>query len=185
MRLACWVELMVCWFAWFYPFVFRAPHFQKRPSISAYRPTLAGLTLEVLAIFIAFAFRLPPDEPRGLVRIAASMVFAVLAGVLSWSAVRHLGRQFRIQAGLYDDHRLVCSGPYAVVRHPIYASLLSVLLCTLLLLTPWRWCVISLLLFVAGTEIRVWTEDRLLESRFPGEFREYRRAVWAYVPFLR
>jgi len=104
---------------------------------------------------------------------------------LSWSSIHHLGRQFRIQAGLYEDHRLIRTGPYRWVRHPIFASLLSALLCTLLLLTPWQWCVVSLALFVLGTEIRIRTEERLLASRFPEEFPEYRRHVPAYLPFLR
>jgi protein-S-isoprenylcysteine O-methyltransferase Ste14 len=185
MPLACWVVIMVCWFAWVYPFLFRAPHFQKRPSIAAYKPTLAGLSLECLGIFVAFVFRLPPDSPPGPLRMAFSAIFAVLAAVLSWTSVHHLGPQFRIQAGLYDDHKLVRTGPYAVVRHPIYASLLAALLCTLLALTPWQWCLLSLALFLAGTEIRVRTEDRLLESRFAEEFREYRRKVPAYVPLVR
>jgi protein-S-isoprenylcysteine O-methyltransferase Ste14 len=185
MPLACWVVLMLCWFAWIYPFLFRAPHFQKRHSIVAYKPTLAGLLLEALGIFVAFVFRLPSMAPPGPARLALSTVFAVLAAVLSWTSIHHLGPQFRIQAGLYDDHKLVRTGPYAVVRHPIYASLLCALLCTLLLLTPWQWCVLSLALFLTGTEIRVRTEDRLLESRFPDEFGEYRRHVPAYLPFLR
>jgi protein-S-isoprenylcysteine O-methyltransferase Ste14 len=40
-------------------------------------------------------------------------------------------------------------------------------------------------LFIAGTEIRVRTEDRLLESRFGERFLQYRKRVWAYVPFVR
>jgi protein-S-isoprenylcysteine O-methyltransferase Ste14 len=44
---------------------------------------------------------------------------------------------------------------------------------------------VSLALFLAGTEIRVRTEDRLLASRFPDAFRDYRRKVPAYLPFLR
>jgi protein-S-isoprenylcysteine O-methyltransferase Ste14 len=141
--------------------------------------------LEGLGILAALAFRLPPSEPLGAARVAAAAIFAVLAAVLSWTSVRHLGRQFRIRAGLYEDHKLVRSGPYAVVRHPIFASLLSALLCTLLLLTPWQWCVVSLALFVAGTEIRIRTEEHLLASRFPDEFRDYRHSVPAYLPFLR
>jgi protein-S-isoprenylcysteine O-methyltransferase Ste14 len=86
---------------------------------------------------------------------------------------------------LYEDHELVRTGPYALVRHPIYASLLAALLCTLLLLTPWQWGLASLALFLAGTEIRVRTEDRLLASRFHQRFVEYRKKVPAYVPFLR
>ncbi len=40
-----WVVLMVSWFAWGYPFLFRAPHNQKRASITAAGPTRAGLFL--------------------------------------------------------------------------------------------------------------------------------------------
>jgi len=185
MRLVPWVELMLCWFAWAYPFLFRAPHRQKRASITDSRPTLIGLSLECLGIFLAFVFRFPPDFSPGIARVAASLLFAVLAALLSWTSVRHLGRQFRVRAGLYEDHELVRTGPYAIVRHPIYASLLAALICTLILLTPWQWALVSLALFVAGTEIRVHSEERLLESRFQEAFREYRKKVPAYVPFVR
>jgi protein-S-isoprenylcysteine O-methyltransferase Ste14 len=185
MLLIAWVALMVCWFAWLYPFLFRAPHNQKRPSITLVAPTRAGLLLEGIAIFIAFACRLPVDTPPGLLRIAGSMILGPLAGLLSWGAVQHLGAQFRVNAGLYEDHRLVRTGPYAVVRHPIYSSLLAILGSTLFLLTPWQWAVLSLAIFVAGTEIRVHAEDNLLASRFGSEFAEYKRRVAAYVPFVR
>ena len=77
------------------------------------------------------------------------------------------------------------TGPYALVRHPIYTSMLAMLLVTLLVLTPWPWAVVALAVFVGGTEIRVHTEDKLLESRFGEEFRRYRSSVRAYVPFVR
>ena len=185
MRLVPRVELLVCWFAWAYPFLFLAPHRQKRASVTASGLTLAGLFLEGLGIFTAFVFRLPPGASPGAPRVTAAALFGMLAAVLSWTSVRHLGRQFRIRAGLYEDHQLIRTGPYAIVRHPIFASLLAVLLATLLLLTPWPWCVVSLALFLAGTEIRVRAEERLLASRFPAEYREFRKKVPAYLPFLR
>jgi protein-S-isoprenylcysteine O-methyltransferase Ste14 len=80
---------------------------------------------------------------------------------------------------------LVTSGPYAIVRHPIYTSLLGMLVCSLLVLTPWRWAIVALVLFVVGTEIRVRTEDALLASRFGERFFDYQRRVRAYVPFVR
>ena len=179
------VELIVCWVAWFYPFVFRAPLHQKRASVTVSRPTLIGLFFEILGITLAFTLRLPPDSPPGVARIAVSWLLAALAIVIAWTSVTHLGRQFRIRAGLYTDHQLVRTGPYAIVRHPIYASLLLMLLCTLLVLTPWRWMPVALAVFVLGTEIRVRTEDRLLASRFGDQFSEYRRSVPAYIPFVR
>jgi protein-S-isoprenylcysteine O-methyltransferase Ste14 len=180
-----WIVLMLSWFAWAYPFLFRAPHNQRRPSITAIGPTRVGLLLESLGIFIAFAVRLPTDLPPDSWRIAGTIVFGPIAPLLSWTAVRHLGRQFRVTAGLYEDHELVTTGPYAIVRHPIYTSLLAILASTLFLLTPWQWAVVSLVLFIVGTEIRVYTEDRLLASRFGERFFEYCKRVPAYLPFVR
>jgi protein-S-isoprenylcysteine O-methyltransferase Ste14 len=185
MRLFSWVELLVWWGLWAYPFIFRAPHKQKRESITVATPTRIGLLLECLAIFLAFVFRTPPGNPPASWRIAASVICGTIAVVLAWTSVTHLGRQFRVHAGLYHDHELVRTGPYATVRHPIYASLLAMLLCTLLLLTPWLWFAVSLALFICGTEIRVYSEEMLLASRFGKQFEAYRKAVPAYVPFVR
>ncbi len=180
-----WILSLVSWAVWWYPFFFLAPHNQKRASITATGPTRAGLFLECLAIFIAFFCRLPADPPPVWWRLAGSVVFVPVAVVLFFTSVRHLGRQFRINAGLYEDHQLVTGGPYAIVRHPIYTSLLAMLVSTLFLFTPWQWAVLSLALFIAGTEIRVYTEDGLLASRFGERFAAYRQRVPAYLPFVR
>jgi len=71
------------------------------------------------------------------------------------------------------------------VRHPIYTSFLGMVLCTILLVTRLEWAPLPLILFIAGTEIRVRTEDNLLASRFGDLFREYQKSVVAYIPFVR
>jgi protein-S-isoprenylcysteine O-methyltransferase Ste14 len=179
------IVLSASWIAWAYPFVFRAPHYQNRPSITLAGPTRAGLLLECLAILVAFACRLPANAHLPWWRPAGTIVFGPVAAVLSWTSVRHLGRQFRVNAGLYEDHELVTTGPYAIVRHPIYSSLLAILVSTLFLLTPSSVIPVSLALFLAGTEIRVATEDNLLASRFGKRFEEYERRVKAYIPLVR
>lgn len=185
MELVAAIWLFLCWLAWAYPFAFRAPHRQKRDSTVATASTLIGVALEVAAVMVACNIRLSATHPPGLARILGSMALGPLGGILAWTSVKHLGKQFRIRAGLYVDHELVRSGPYGVVRHPIYASILAMLLSTALLLTPWKWATVALALFVAGTEIRVHVEDNLLASRFGKEFEDYRRDVRAYVPFVR
>src|SRR5260370_31901877 len=116
-------------------------------------------------------------------QVALSIVFFVLANLLSWTGARALGRQWRIDAGLSADHELITSGPYRFVRHPIYTSLLCVLLGTGFLITPWWLLLPSLLLFIIGTEIRVRIEDHLLPSHFGDQFAEYQKRVPAYIPF--
>lgn len=180
-----WMALALSWIGWAYPFLFRAPHNQKRPSITVPGPTRLGLLLESSAIGLAFVFRLPSGSPPGIERVLPSLILGPLAALLAWTSVEHLGKQFRVHAGLYQDHELVRTGPYAIVRHPIYTSLLAMLLCSLLVLTPWPWAAVAIVMFVVGTEIRVHSEDKLLESRFGQDFRKYQKSVPAYVPYIR
>ena len=112
-------------------------------------------------------------------------VLASTAVVLSWTGIKSLGRQLRVQAGLYSDHELIRSGPYGIVRHPIYAGMLLMYLATALVMSNWQLSLAGLLIFLIGTEIRVRIEDRLLASRFGQEFVQYRKAVRAYMPFVR
>jgi protein-S-isoprenylcysteine O-methyltransferase Ste14 len=179
-----WCELALSWAVWCSVPVFRAPHNQKRPSITARGPTLLGLLFEISAYCVAVWFR-QPAAAIAWPRLLITALSAPLGAAVMWTAVAHLGRQFRINAGLYADHELVSTGPYAVVRHPIYASMLLLLVATAALLTRWGWAAASVALFLIGTEIRVRTEDRLLASRFGDRFTAYRRQVAAYIPLVR
>ena len=71
------------------------------------------------------------------------------------------------------------------MRHPIYASMLCMLLGTGLLITPAPLLLVSVVLVLIGLEIRIRIEDALLASRFGERFREYQRRVPAYLPFVR
>ena len=179
-----WTLVAVGWFAWLYPFLFRAPHRQRRNSVTVPGPTRVGLLLEGVGIVLAFVFR--EDGPVTPARTTLAVALILVCAVMAWQAVTHLGRQFRVHAGLYHDHELVRTGPYRIVRHPIYTSLMGMLIATVLLLrTEPVWTAVSLGCFILGTEIRVRSEDALLASRFEDSFPAYRKAVSAYIPFVR
>ena len=76
------------------------------------------------------------------------------------------------------------SGAYRVVRHPIYTSMLCMLVGTGLLVARLVLLAIAIAFFIAGTEIRVRIEDRLLAGRFGAAFDDYRRRVHAYLPLV-
>src|SRR5258706_6458491 len=111
------------------------------------------------------------------------MILAPACVALAWSAARRLGKQWRFQAALSEDHELVQSGPYRIIRHPSYASMLGMLLATGLVWTWWPMFAGALVAFLIGTEIRVRAEERLLAERFRDSFTEYRSQVRAYIPF--
>ncbi|HWB83768.1 MAG TPA: isoprenylcysteine carboxylmethyltransferase family protein [Bryobacteraceae bacterium] len=185
MRALAWVQLAVLYIVWWYPFIFRAPHRQKRPSVTVPGPSRIGLLLETVALFVAWIFQISQAPRTGAVYLLISLAVGVIAVLLAWGAVSHLGRQFRLQAGLYQDHELVQTGPYGVVRHPIYSSLLALMVSTMILVTQWKWAIVAVVIFVVGTEIRVHTEEKLLASRFSEKFAAYKKRVPAYLPPIR
>ena len=146
--------------------------------------SLLGMVLEVGSIIAVpfFAVR-DPGLPDWLYGLAA--LLAVGSTLLCWRAGVHLGEQLRIQAVVTDQHRLITTGPYAVVRHPIYAALFGFLIATNVVLAPAWLLLVIVPIFVIGLEIRVQAEENLLAERFGPEFAAYKKRVAAYLPGLR
>jgi protein-S-isoprenylcysteine O-methyltransferase Ste14 len=177
-------ELGAMWVVWLYPFLRKRFTGPKRKAEVMAHTADWGLALESAGILCAWLW-LPNTPAPGPARAIASMVLAPVGTVFGWLAVRHLGKQLRILAGLYADHELIRTGPYAIVRHPVYASLFLMMLATGLLFARWPMLLLGVALYIAGTEIRIHAEEGLLRARFGEEFEEYRRRVPAYLPFLR
>ena len=115
-----------------------------------------------------------------------SIVLLAVAAIVSFQAAQALGTQLRIDASLSEGHRLIRSGPYRWVRHPVYSSFLCLLLGSGLMITKTWWLMAAgVAVFLCGTEIRVRVEDAMLADHFGTQFDEYRRAVSAYLPGVR
>jgi protein-S-isoprenylcysteine O-methyltransferase Ste14 len=180
-------ELVLCWVLWLLVFVTRHLQGGGAKAVVTAPAARLGIFLQGAAYAVAWSFPISLGRsewwPKGFT--IASMVLGPASVVLAWFAVRHLGKQWRIQAALSEDHELVQTGPYCWVRHPIYASMLGMLLATGFARSWWPLLLIALTIFLVGTEIRVRAEDRLLAERFGESFSAYRSRASAYIPFLR
>lgn len=143
-----------------------------------------GVALECLGYSLLWQGSFWQRSPA-LWQTGGSIAFFVLACLLSWSGALVLGKHFRVDAAIGQEHELVRSGAFGIVRHPIYTSMLCVLLGTGLLLATLPLMVLGVAVFLAGTEIRVRVEDRLLAERFGESFQDYRRSVPSYLPFVK
>ena len=127
-------------------------------------------------------------DPLSVAALATAAIVAVLiiaaVALFAWST-RALGKQWSLTARTRDDHRLITDGPFAHVRHPIYAAMLIQLIALAIALgTEWR-LIVALPLFAAGTAIRVGDEESLLRDAFGVDFDAYAARVPRLLPHLR
>jgi len=178
-------ELIVCYIVWSVGFM------TPQRKAAGHKPVVTapasrwGILLQTLGFAFVWAYVRPAGFQKSPASLITAMVLAPAAVAMGWSAARQLGKQWRYEAALIQDHELVQAGPYGFVRHPIYASMFGLVLATGFAWTWWPMFTAGVIAYLAGTEIRVRAEDRLLEERFKEAFEAYRSRVWAYIPGLR
>lgn len=120
-----------------------------------------------------------PTLPVDIVGIYLAIFGALFA---IWARLT-IGRNWSSAVTLKEDHTLIRSGPYSIVRHPIYSGLLAALLGSVMVIGK-----TSSLLGLAGFACIVWwklsREERLMIRQFGPQYLQYRHDVKALIPFL-
>jgi protein-S-isoprenylcysteine O-methyltransferase Ste14 len=112
----------------------------------------------------------------GLALVLAGLLFAI------WARL-HLGRNWSGTVTLKEGHELVRSGPYALVRHPIYTGLLAALLGSAVMKGEVR-SLVALALIGVALLVKMRLEERWMVERFGEEYERYRREVKGLIPFV-
>jgi protein-S-isoprenylcysteine O-methyltransferase Ste14 len=108
-------------------------------------------------------------------------LFAVGLAFAAWARA-HIGRNWGTPMTQKEDPELVTSGPYRLVRHPIYSGILLAGTGTAVGLT-WLWMVavgLATFYFVYSATV----EERYLARRFPDAYPAYKRSTKMLVPFV-
>jgi protein-S-isoprenylcysteine O-methyltransferase Ste14 len=183
--------VMLCWF------VFAATFFlRKRPvkakDIKVGETSKAGLTMEGIGFMMVFSFHrnahtsiLPSWT---IINTAIALLTIILSTISVWfilSAVRHLGKQWQVKARIVEHHQLITTGPYRIVRHPIYTGMLGILLATGMAMSTFWVCVFASVIAIIGTLLRIQKEELLLREQFGKEFETYAASVPTLFPFMK
>jgi protein-S-isoprenylcysteine O-methyltransferase Ste14 len=105
-----------------------------------------------------------------------------IAGLLFcvWARVT-LGRNWSRSVTIKQDHELIVSGPYALVRHPIYSGLFLGFIGTLLAMGQVRG-VVAFGLIVLALWIKLRLEEKWMRAQFGAKYEAYAGRVKAVVP---
>lgn len=127
-----------------------------------------------------------PNLPDGLRRatlIAGSLLYFPGLALMVWGRIT-MGKMHNVSsvAGvqLYADHKLVTTGPFGLVRHPMYVGGIMAEIGALLLYRTWTTVLIAINAPMLPARAR--REEELLASHFGEEWREYSGRVAAWIP---
>jgi protein-S-isoprenylcysteine O-methyltransferase Ste14 len=108
--------------------------------------------------------------------MVAGLLFAV------W-AREHLGSNWSSPVTIKQGHELITTGPYALVRHPIYTGILVGLLGTAIALSQVRGFIGFVLMFLI-LWVKLHTEEQWMRSQFGEDYATYAHRTAALVPYL-
>jgi protein-S-isoprenylcysteine O-methyltransferase Ste14 len=112
----------------------------------------------------------------GVAITAGGIAFAVWARFV-------LGQNWSSEITVKEGHEFVRSGPYSLVRHPIYSGVLLALFGTAICVGELRG-VIAFGLFIVGFRLKARLEETLLSEQFGEQYRSYQNEVKALIPFV-
>jgi protein-S-isoprenylcysteine O-methyltransferase Ste14 len=151
----------------------------------AIRVIVAGAVLLVLRVpgvrNLLQSSRASFSFSRPMVGIIGSALCVIGVALAVWARVC-LATNWSPRPAVKVDHALVTSGPYRLIRHPIYTGMLLALLGTGL-----DAGIIGLAVIVCAAAVlirRIPIEERLMIQLFREQYSQYIRRTKALVPFL-
>jgi len=177
---------MALWIVWLASALMAKRSVQRQTVASRLEQTILVTT----AFFLLFDRRLWPHWLRqrvlpeddvallwiGLLLTAAGVGFAILARF--W-----IGRNWSGTITIKEQHELIQTGPYRIVRHPIYTGLLLAYLSTAIVHGELRGFV-GFVLLLLGFGLKLRMEETFMVQQFGNAYLDYKQRVKALVPFV-
>lgn len=122
-----------------------------------------------------FIFSNPVVGTIGILLCGAGIAFAI------WARV-HLGKSWGMPMSLKDNPDLITTGPYRLVRHPIYGGGLCAVLGSVLTI-HFSW----LIIFIAACVYFIYcakVEEAIMSEQFPDQYLAYKKRTKLLIPFI-
>jgi len=179
---ALWLGLAVLWIA---------GALRTKPAVRSQGTPRRAIHLALLTLAATLLFQrwsgigilglrvIPASEIAGwagLVLTALGVSFA------AWARI-HLGGNWSATVTEKQSHTLVRTGPYALVRHPIYTGCLLAMLGTAIAVGQVR-CFVGFAIALATWWTKLQVEEQFMLERFGAAYVAYRREVKALIPLV-
>ena len=184
-----WVLGIVAWYVIRYPFERRAKRVRTVGDYRSVSETI-GLSTALFGLAILPAFHVATGIPEGADYRASA--WAVVPGALVFASGlwvfrkshKDLGRNWSVTLEIRKEHKLVNTGLYALIRHPMYTSFLLMGIGQAFLLSNWVAGLSGLVGFAVLFFMRVDAEERMMLENFGSEYRAYTARTKRIIPYI-
>jgi protein-S-isoprenylcysteine O-methyltransferase Ste14 len=184
-----WVILVVAWYVLRRPFERRA----KRAGLlrdNKNAAEWARLSVSTIGLGVLPFVYLVSGWPRSLsypprpILFVFGIIAAIGALILFRMTHKALGKMWSVSLQLKQDHKLITTGIYRHLRHPMYSAFWLMAIAQALLLPNLLGGLAGLVGFGLLFALRIGPEERMMEEAFGEEYRAYRKRTWRVIPFL-
>jgi len=117
------------------------------------------------------------------IHVPIGLTIQVSSGLLAIWARKHLGRNWSGAITKKVDHQLIRTGPYKLLRHPIYSGMVGMFLGTAVV-SGGLHGLLGLLMISLAYWRKIGLEEQHLRLTFGIEYDNYRKKSWALIPGL-
>jgi protein-S-isoprenylcysteine O-methyltransferase Ste14 len=179
---ALWVAWLVYWYI-----------ARKNDKAVLRRESPASRAVHIVPLSLAVALFAFPDRwggwltfrilPLSFVSFWIGVALLVVGLAFTAAARWHLGGNWSGTVTVKQDHELIRTGPYGLVRHPIYTGLLIGFIGSAISLGEVRG-VMAVTLVIVAFLIKIRLEERWMTESFGEAYRRYRTEVKALIPYV-
>ena len=113
------------------------------------------------------------------------VILILLALLVFWRSHADLGLNWSPTLEIRTEHKLITTGIFGYIRHPMYASQWIWVIAQPLLIQNWLAGFLDLFVFIAFYFLRVRAEEKMMLDTFGDEYREYMNKTGAVFPKLK
>lgn len=142
-------------------------------------------SISVLVVFWASIYSCSQSsQDYSVFQISLASIVMLIGILIRTLSIKTLQAFFVSHVGLVNDHQLVKSGLYSVVRHPSELGLILICLGIPLLTSSLYALCATLTLILPSSLYRVLLEDKMINTAFGKDFINYKSSVPALIPNL-
>ena len=138
---------------------------------------------QLVAILEATYLRYPASVQWNHITTVALIVAICGLALRTW-AVLLLGPLFTMHIDIQQDHKVVTTGPYRIVRHPSYLGAFIMYVATIVFLQAWFSAIAACAILPPAFFRRMHYEEELLATELGQDYKDYARNVRKFIPWL-